>query len=110
MDLETSRIIAFVTSIALTFGFYAQVIKMWWTKSAKDFSWMFVLALTLDEMAWLNYGWWIRHEEWPVFVLPLVNTPAIIGMMLGFIRYRKGGDDREKNNGSSRAATRHEDG
>lgn len=92
---EFSRIFAFVTSMGLTIGMYAQVIKIFKTKSAHDFTIVLILALLLDEVAWLNYG--IVIGEWPVFLLGAFSLPAAIMAFIGYMKYGRG---RRKDNES----------
>lgn len=85
MYVEVSRILAFLTSIVLVYGLYAQVIKMFRTKSAKDFTMTLLVALMLDEIAWLNYG--LAINEWPVFTLGAVSLPAAVLALFGYLKY-----------------------
>ncbi|MCL5407555.1 MAG: SemiSWEET family transporter [Patescibacteria group bacterium] len=85
MYTDGSRVFAFLTSIVLVYGMYAQVVKMFKTKSAKDFTMALLVALLLDEIAWLNYGITIR--EWPVFMLGAISLPAAILALTGYLKY-----------------------
>lgn len=82
-----SRVIVLFASISITLGLYSQAIKIWETKSAKDFSGAIVFALLFNEFAWLNYG--ISLFEWPIILIGVVNVPAAIGIFWGYLRYRK---------------------
>ena len=64
---------------------------MWRARSAKDFAVTIVVALVVDEVAWLNYG--LSIGEWPIYILGFINMPAVVLLVLGFTRYRKGGED-----------------
>lgn len=88
--IGTSGAIALVVSLVITCGLYQQVYKIWRTKSAKDFVATLVIALVLEEAAWLNYG--IDQHLWPVIILTTVNLPAMIGLAVGYILYRKGAE------------------
>lgn len=88
MYLDFSRTLAFITSMTLTLGMYIQVIKIFRTKSAQDFTLILILALLMDELAWLNYG--IAIKEWPVFLLGFLSLPAAILALVGYLKYRKG--------------------
>lgn len=85
MYTEISRIFAFSTSVILVSGLYAQAYKIFKTKSAKDFTLLLILALLLDEIAWLNYGVAIR--EWPVFMLGFLSLPAVFLALCGYVKY-----------------------
>ena len=82
---EITRWSVALTSIVLTIGLYAQVIKMFKTKSASDFSWVLVLALFFDALAWLNYG--ICLWEWPIIVIGCISFPAVCGALVGYRKY-----------------------
>ena len=85
MYLEFSRMFAFLSSMVLAIGMYVQVVKIFRTKSAQDFTIVLVLALLLDEIAWLNYG--VVIMEWPVFMLAGVGMPAAILALIGYYKY-----------------------
>lgn len=85
MYSDLSRVFAFLTSVVLTCGMYAQVVKMFRTKSAKDFTMALIAALVLDEIAWLNYG--INIHEWPVYMLGCISLPAAIAAFVGYLKY-----------------------
>ena len=85
MYLDISRIVAFLTSIVLVFGLYAQVRKIFKTRSAKDFTMLLLVALLLDEAAWLNYG--LSIKEWPIICLAGFSVPAVILAFIGYLKY-----------------------
>lgn len=87
MYIETSRLIVLIASAAITFGFYAQAWKLWQTHSAKDFSAALVIAVVINELAWLNYGFALR--EWPVIAVGFANMPAAIAIAVGYSKYRR---------------------
>lgn len=87
MWLEISRYIVFVASIAISFGLWDQALKIWRTKSAKDFTVTIIVALIFNEIAWVNYG--LALKEWPIVIVDLLNVPAVFIAGLGFFRYRK---------------------
>ncbi len=84
--LEISRIFTVIASVAVTVGVYVQAYKIWRTKSAKDFTWVIIIALILNEIAWLNYG--LALSEWPIILISSVNIPGIIFTFIGFVKYR----------------------
>lgn len=83
--LEVSRIITLAASVFITVGLYDQAIKIFRTKSAKDFTWSIIVALVINELAWTNYG--LSLSEWPIVVVGLVNIPALIIVLIGYIKY-----------------------
>lgn len=86
MNTNIAGFFAIATSLLMTSGLYAQVWKIYKTKSAKDFSLLLIIALVLNELAWLNYG--VRLGELPVWIVPVLNLPAIIGGVPGYVKYR----------------------
>lgn len=83
-----SRLVTLLASIFITIGLYHQAIKIWKTRSAKDFTATIIVALILNEVAWLNYGFALW--EWPIIIIGCLNIPGAIIAGLGFIKYRKG--------------------
>jgi len=83
--IEFSRLFTIIASAVITFGLYDQVIKIWRTKSAEDFTFILLIALFINEIAWLNYGFALT--EWPIILLGAVNIPAIILAIIGYIKY-----------------------
>lgn len=73
-------------SVLITLGLYDQSLKVWRTKSAKDFTTSIVVAILVNEVAWLNYGFSIG--EWPVIVVSLLNIPAALVAAVGYFRFR----------------------
>jgi len=84
--LEISRIVALIASVFITIGLYHQAFKIWKTKSAKDFTWTIIIALLLNELAWLNYGFAL--VEWPIIVIAFANVPAVIIASIGYFKYK----------------------
>ena len=89
MYLEFSRLFTVFGSFAITFGLYAQAIKIYRTKSARDFTWVMLIALFVSELAWLNYG--ICLKEWPIVLTSLADVPATILAFRGFLLYKNSG-------------------
>ncbi|OQB05702.1 MAG: MtN3/saliva family protein [bacterium ADurb.Bin212] len=83
--LELSRLFTIVASIVITLGLYRQIVKIWKTKSAKDFSLLLIVALFINEIAWLNYG--LALGEWPIIFIGVINIPAIVMAFYGFLKY-----------------------
>ncbi len=85
--LEISRILTMVSSITIMFGVYSQALKIWQTKSVKDFTPILIFAMVFTEFIWLNYGLAIR--EWPIIVLETINIPGVVIIAILFIKYRQ---------------------
>lgn len=91
---DFSRIAVSVANLLIVVGLYDQAWTIWRRKSAKDFTWTLVVAVAINEVAWLNYG--IAIHEWPIILVGALNTPAIVWTVVGFLRYHKRRDDHEK--------------
>ena len=74
-------------SVFITLGLYDQSLKVWRTRSAKDFTTSIVIALIVNEVAWLNYG--VSLREWPVIAVSLFNIPAAAIAAIGYFRFRE---------------------
>jgi MtN3 and saliva related transmembrane protein len=86
--LELIRINSAIAGLIITAGAYAQAVKIFQTKSARDFSLLLILALLYNELSWLLYGFSI--DEWPISVLALAVLPAEIAVLYGYLRYGRG--------------------
>ena len=89
--IDVLRVNTLVAGVIITAGFYAQTIKIFQTKSAKDFTILLIVSLFYNELSWLAYGSGLR--EWPIIVLCLANLPAEVMMLIGYLKYRGGQDD-----------------
>ena len=85
---EFSQYAVFFGSLGMVIGLWAQAIKIFQTKSAKDFSWVIVFFLALSESVWLNFG--IAWRQWPVIGVSITTIPAVAVITVGFIKYRHG--------------------
>lgn len=86
--MDIFRVNTLIAGVIITIGFYIQTIKIFRTKSAKDFTILLVVSLFYNELSWLVYGFGLR--EWPIITLCLVNLPAEVMMLIGYFRYRGG--------------------
>lgn len=86
--LNISRLVTVLASIVITFGLYHQALKIFQTKSAKDFTWSIIAALFINELAWINYG--ISLKEWPIILVGGVNVPGIIIIVVGYFKFKHG--------------------
>lgn len=85
---QASQWLVLLASLLITFGLYDQAVKIWRTRSVKDFTSSIVIAILVNEIAWLNYGFSLK--EWPVVTVSLLNTPAAIIAAVGYFRFRGG--------------------
>lgn len=93
MYLSYSRFLVLFASFVITVGLYSQVFKLFRTKSAKDFSTSLIIALLVNELAWLNYG--IALREWPIIIVDLASLPADIAIMVGYCKWGGQNGNRE---------------
>jgi|GEM_PF-1014534 len=101
---EVVRLNCLVAGLVITVGVYIQTLKVFQTKSAKDFALLLVVALLYNELAWLWYG--LVIGEWPIVALCAINIPADIGIAIGWVLYGRG---RRTDHGNDRASeTAHE--
>ena len=85
--LAISRAFALVTSLAITYGSYDQVVKIWKTKSVRDISTSLIISWLLNEFAWLYYGAQIKEPI--IVILSVINLPAALIGAVGYWKYRK---------------------
>lgn len=85
--LETSRFLTVLGSGVITVGLYDQARKVLVTKSVNDLSTVLVLSLIVNETVWFNYG--TSLGEWPIMLISGANIPAVLMIMIGYIKYRK---------------------
>lgn len=88
--LHISQVLTFIVSLSMTYGLYAQAVKIWKTKSAKDFALVLVISVVANEIVWLNYG--IVLRQWPIIGLGIINVPCVIAICILFFKYRDGQD------------------
>ena len=77
-----------VAALLTTFSFLPQVIKTWRTRSAADFSWIWLLAFAAGLFLWLLYGVALRS-------FPLVGANSVT---LSLVLTIAGVKWREENN------------
>ena len=88
-NLQISRFLVVLASIAITFSLYLQVEKIWRTKSANDFSPVLLASLLFNEAMWLNYG--LNLREWPICLISMANLPAVLAISFLYIKFRMKG-------------------
>jgi uncharacterized protein with PQ loop repeat len=85
-SLLMSQILVMATTSLIVVALYVQAFKLWSTKSVDDFHPAIVIALPLNELAWLNYG--IRLLEWPIIAIPIISIPAAGMIAIGYFKFR----------------------
>ena len=85
--LAISRALAAGASLFITVGLWSQALKVWRTRSAKDFTSVIIMSLLFSELAWLNYG--ITLNEWPIILIGSLCLPADILLVIGYIKYHR---------------------
>jgi len=84
---EVARIAALASSAIVTVGSYDQVWRIWRTKSVGDISPSLVFLSGVNEVTWLNYG--IAIHEWPMILVGVVNAPACVLAIWGYLKFRE---------------------
>ena len=87
MYQRISQVVVLGASVLITVGPYDQSLKVWRTRSAKDFTTSIILAILVNEVAWLNYGFSIK--QWPVIVVSILNIPAALVAAAGYFKFRR---------------------
>ncbi len=59
---------------------------MFSTRSTDDFSMLMILSLLICQLSWINYGYAL--SEWPILMLSLIELPAGIMAMVGYLKFR----------------------
>lgn len=83
--LLASRVGFLAGNFALTIGFWVQVLKIYRTRSAKDFSWALLASLFACETLTWNYGFQIK--EWPIIIIASLNLPATLLAIRGYLLF-----------------------
>ena len=82
---EISRVITVLASLTITVGLYAQCVKLFRSRSARDFTPALVGSLLFSEVVWLNYG--LVLGEWPIVLVSCLNMAPVVLITLGYWRY-----------------------
>lgn len=86
---EITRFLILVASLTISLGLCAQCIKLFRTKSARDFTPLLVASLLFSELAWLNYG--LVIQEWPIIASSAFNMVPVMLITVGYCLYRNNG-------------------
>lgn len=80
-----TELIGAAAAILTTFSFLPQVAKTWQTRSAADFSWIWLIAFASGLALWLVYGL-------ALVSLPLIAANGItlsLVLMIAFVKWRE---------------------
>ena len=69
-----------------TLSFLPQVAKTWQTRSAADFSWVWLLSFAAGLALWLVYG--LALMSWPLIVANGVTLSLVL--LIAFVKWREG--------------------
>jgi uncharacterized protein with PQ loop repeat len=86
---EVTRFLILLASLTISLGLCAQCLKMFRTKSAKDFTPLLVASLLFSELVWLNYG--LVIQEWPIIASSGFNVIPVTLITIGYCLYRSDG-------------------
>lgn len=70
-----------------TLSFLPQVLKTWRTRSAGDFSWIWIAAFGAGLALWLVYG--LALHSFPLVAANGITFALVLA--IGFIKWREGG-------------------
>lgn len=79
------NILGGVAAVGTTAAWLPQLIKTWRTRSAKDFSWIYLALFSTGVALWIVYG--VLRED-PVIVIANVVTLALVITVL-FVKIRE---------------------
>ena len=54
------RVLATITGVLMSLGYYPQAWKIWRTKSAKDISTLSFIIFSIGTASWFAYGWYLH--------------------------------------------------
>ena len=83
MDAWTD-IIGTCAAVLTTASFLPQVFQTWRTKSAADFSWIWILCFSIGLALWLVYG--IAKEALPLIAANGITLALVV--LIGLIKFR----------------------
>lgn len=86
MEINFTTALGLVAGVLSTIAYLPQVIKVWKSRSAQDFSWSMLILLCTGITLWLLYGICVRDFA---IVVANVVTLLLAAIILGLkIRYR----------------------
>ncbi len=85
--LEISRLLASGSALIVTIGSYDQVWRIWKNRTVENISPALIWLSFVNELTWLNYG--IALREWPMILIGVINFPACVGAVWGYLAFRR---------------------
>ncbi|MFM9863526.1 MAG: SemiSWEET family sugar transporter [Micropepsaceae bacterium] len=80
-----TELIGTLAATLTTLSFLPQVAKTWQTRSAADFSWIWLLAFAAGLALWLVYG--IALMSWPLIAANGITLSLVL--MIVFVKWRE---------------------
>jgi MtN3 and saliva related transmembrane protein len=80
-----TELVGTLAAILTTLSFLPQVAKTWQTRSAADFSWIWLLAFAAGLALWLVYG--LALMSWPLIAANGITLSLVL--MIVFIKWRE---------------------
>jgi len=84
--MHMTETIGSLAALLTTISFLPQVIKTWRTRSAADFSWLWVAAFAAGIFLWLIYG--LALWSLPLIVANFVTL--LLVLMIAAVKWREG--------------------
>jgi len=85
MQPEIVTTIGYVAGTLTTISFLPQLIKTWRCKSAKEISWVMLLAFAAGVTLWLLYGIWLRSA--PIIVANAATFALVVLILVLKVYY-----------------------
>ena len=82
--MET-ELIGSIAATLTTLSFLPQVFKTWNSRSAADFSWIWLIGFSSGLSLWLVYGFAIM--SWPLIVANAITLSLVL--LIGFVKLRE---------------------
>jgi MtN3 and saliva related transmembrane protein len=76
-----------LAAMLTTLSFLPQVMKTWQTRSAADFSWIWLVTFAAGLFLWLLYG--VALSSMPLIVANGITLSLVLA--IGFVKWREGG-------------------
>lgn len=80
-----TELVGSLAAALTTFSFLPQVAKTWQTRSAADFSWIWLLAFAAGLVLWLVYG--LVLMSWPLIAANTVTLSLVLVII--FVKWRE---------------------
>jgi MtN3 and saliva related transmembrane protein len=80
-----TELVGSLAAALTTLSFLPQVAKTWQTRSAADFSWIWLLAFAAGLVLWLVYG--LVLMSWPLIAANTVTLSLVL--VITFVKWRE---------------------